>query len=191
MIEDGSLAALIAEHGLLILALLCLIEGPAATLAGGWLASMGLLPLGAVMVVAVLGEIVGDLLHYLAGRLVVPGLPAPWRSRLGLSDDRMQRLTAHFDRYGGATIVLAKVTHALGAVILLAAGAARMHPARFVLWAMAAGVPKVILLTGLGWHLGLTLSMDAGRIWPWALMTGALLLALAMGAMWRKGGGTL
>ncbi|MDP4034153.1 MAG: VTT domain-containing protein [Pseudorhodobacter sp.] len=189
MIESGPLAALIAENGLLVLALLCLVEGPAATLAGGWLASIGLLPLGGVLLVAVLGEIVGDLLHYLAGRLVMPWLPVRWRNRVGLSDQRMHRLDAHFARHGGGTVLLGKCTHALGAVVLVAAGAARMPPLRLLFWATIAGVPKVFLLTGLGWQLGLSVPVTTASAFWWSMLISALVLfALLMMRRARKRG---
>lgn len=189
MIEDSALAALIAENGLLVLMLLCLIEGPAATLAGGWLASIGALPLVGVLMVAVLGEIVGDLLYYLAGRLVMPWLPERWRNRIGLSDQRMQQVDAHFARHGGATLVLGKFTHALGAVVMLAAGAARMPPGHFLFWAMLAGVPKVFVLTGLGWQLGLVHPLIAGNAWLVPMLIAALmLLARIIRRAWRQPG---
>ncbi len=187
MIEGSALAALIAENGLLVLMLLCLIEGPTATLAGGWLASIGLLPLAGVLMVAVLGEIVGDLLYYLAGRLVMPWLPERWRNRIGLSDQRMQQVDAHFARHGGATVVAGKFTQALGAVVMLAAGVARMPPGHFLFWAMLAGVPKVFLLTGLGWQLGLVPPLIAGSAWLVPMLIAALmLLALIISRAWRQ-----
>lgn len=187
MIEDSALAALIAENGLLVLMLLCLIEGPAATLAGGWLASIGLLPLAGVLMVAVLGEIVGDLLYYLAGRLVMPWLPERWRNRIGLSDQRMQQVDSHFARHGGATVVAGKFTQALGAVVMLAAGVARMPPGHFLFWAMLAGVPKVFVLTGLGWQLGLVPPLIAGNAWLVPMLIAALmLLARIISRAWRQ-----
>lgn len=174
--ETGWLLQALVLHGLPLLALLCLIEGPLATLAAAWLAANGILPLGAVIAIALAGEILGDALHYGAGRAVLPRLSLRWRDRLGLSAPRIAALGAEFQARGAIFLLVGKFTHAAGALVLVTAGAVGMHFGRFMLWTSLAGLPKVLLLIALGWSLGLAQGL-AGSVWA-GLTLGVTVLAL-------------
>lgn len=175
------LLAQLSEHGLILLALLCTLEGPMATVAGVWLASFGILPLAPVLLIALGGEMLGDALHYGAGRVLLPVLGPRWRARLGLTEARVAALEAQYRSRGPLMLVVGKFTHAAGAAVLIAAGAARMDLRRFMLWTTAAGVPKIALLAGLGWGIGLAQGL-AGSIWL------GLTAAVTVGAgLWLAG----
>lgn len=154
MIAPDTLAGIVSAHGLTLLLPLSILEGPVVTVLAGWLSSLGLLDLRAVLGVAVLGDVLGDLLLYGLGRRVLPLLSRGWRRRLGLSAGRMAQLVRHFRDRGPRTLVLAKLTHSVGAPVLVAAGMARMPVLPFMLANLFAAVPKTLLLVGLGWTFG-------------------------------------
>jgi membrane protein DedA with SNARE-associated domain len=154
MIGLDQVQTLIAANGLLLMAPLAVIEGPIVTVIAAYLASLGLLDLRAVIVVAVLADLVGDTILYFVGRNGLGGLPGRWRTRLGMPAERVERLADHFRRKGGRTLVVGKLTHSAGAAVLVAAGTARMPFGAFLLFNLVATVPKVLVFAALGWVFG-------------------------------------
>lgn len=172
---------LITRNGLWVMAPIAVVEGPIVTVVAAWLASLGLLRLPAVIAVAIVADLLGDALLYALGR----SAPQRLRARLGLRQDRLARLSQHFDRRGASTLVLGKLTHSAGAAVLVAAGMARMPFGAFLWWNLVATLPKSLAFVALGWSLG----GAHARIGEW-ISTGSLLLLaglLAVGAvLWRR-----
>lgn len=150
---DGILQ-LIQTHGLLILAPIAVIEGPIVSVIGAYMAKLGYLNVFAVYAVVVAADLVGDMIFYELGRHGSRILSPKWQHRLRLDDARMEDLKAHFRTKGGRTLVVGKLTHSLGMVVLAAAGAARMNLVSFLWWNLVATIPKSALFVALGYSLG-------------------------------------
>jgi len=181
MIPPEALIGALADQGLWIVGLGSVVEGPIVAVLASFLASKGVFALGPLAAVLLAGDLLGDLGYYLIGRRGIGRVPAHWRQRLGLGPGRAEALVRHFDRHGGWTLVAAKLTHSIGAPVLVAAGIARMPLAPFLLFNLLASIPKTAALMALGWFAG-----DAyARIDLW-LGRGALVLLLvaAVGAAW-------
>ena len=103
MIQLETLAPLVAEFGLWIVAAAAIIEGPIVTVLSTALARQGLLPLVPLAAILLLGDLVGDLLHYALGRRGLAQMPRAWRRWLGLGPARALQLTRHFGQHGGKT----------------------------------------------------------------------------------------
>ncbi len=153
-LTTDTLLHLLQTDGLLLLFPLAVIEGPIVTVIAGWLVRLGYLAFGWSLLVLVIADLVGDSLLYGLGRWGIGALSPRWRTRLGLTADRLARVSAHFDRSGGWTIVAAKLTHALGFPTLVAAGAGRMAFLPFIMFNLAGTIPKSLLLLLLGYALG-------------------------------------
>lgn len=158
MADISNLTSLISSHGLLLLLPLGIIEGPIVTVAAGWLARLGLMAPYAAFAVLVIADLIGDSLLYSIGSHGVSRLPARIRRWIGLTDDRLGRVEAHFQTAGPSTLVFGKLTHSAGAAILVAAGSARMPFGRFLWWNLLATLPKSAVLFGVGWVFGQALS---------------------------------
>lgn len=185
MTGPEELMALVAAHGLPVVGLIAVVEGPIITVLAGWAAANGLLPLWPLAATVILADLAGDLGFYLLGRRGIGRLPAGLRRRLGLHPDRLARLAEQFRTRGGRILVLGKLTHSAGAVILTAAGTARMPLVPFLAYNTLATVPKSLAFLALG-HI-------AGHAWErietWIVKGSWLLLALlAIGALiwWRR-----
>lgn len=142
---DG-LIALLETYGLWVVFALSVIEGPFVVLAATALAKIGMLDLWAVWVIAILADLFGDALLYLAGRHLPDCLPARHRPRI-LRD----KAETMFHRSGARLIVVAKLTHFAGLPTLVAAGFGRMPFGPFLLWNLAATVLKVSAIVLVGW----------------------------------------
>lgn len=172
---SDTLTTLLQNYGLLMLLPLSIAEGPVVSALAGWLVKLGLLPLAGTYVVLVLGDLIGDALHYALGRFGGQWLSPHWRSRFGLdhkSDDWLMKL---FAENGGRTLVLAKLTHSLGFAALIGAGAARMPFGSFLWFNLLGTLPKSAAFLALGFGLGhLSGMLDA---WMWRASVIGLILA--------------
>lgn len=144
----------VSSYGYIALFLAMVAEGPIATVVAAFLASSGLLRIDAVFALAVAGDLTGDMLLYGLGRFgLVPG----WR-RLRRPDSPRQRqfarLKAHFEANAARFLVIGKLTHAAGFIVLLAAGAARVPMRLFVGCNLLATLPKAALFCALGFFAG-------------------------------------
>lgn len=153
-LTTDTIIQLLQNWGLLLLFPLAIIEGPIVTVAAGWIVRLGLWPFGWVLVTCVIADLAGDLILYGLGRGGARLLPHRWRSHLGLDDTRLATLASHFDRRGGRTLILTKLTHSLGLAVLPAAGAARMPIGPFMFWNFLGTLPKSLALLSLGYFLG-------------------------------------
>lgn len=182
-----AMTSLIQTNGLWLLFPLSVAEGPVVSIMAGWLVRLGMLPLVGAYVVLVLGDLVGDAMHYALGRFGADRLPARWRRKLAIDAASNDQLIRHFHQAGGRTLVLAKLTHSLGFAALIGAGAARMPFGLFLWFNLLATLPKSAVFLGLGYALG-HLSGQAGT-WMWWLTVGGFFAAvLAAGWLHRKRG---
>jgi membrane protein DedA with SNARE-associated domain len=144
----------LALYGYAALLPLMVIEGPAVTVIAAFLASQDLLDVWAVYAIAVLGDLIGDLLYYAAGRWTLQHLtdrPGRWATRLR---HRVAQLAPRIRTRAGAMLLFGKLTHSAGFAVLLAAGAAHVSVRRFLLFNLAGTVPKSLLLVVVGYWFG-------------------------------------
>lgn len=187
MVGLETVIQLVESHGLLLLAPLSVLEGPIVTVIAGYLVSLSLLNGMAAFVVVVVGDLVGDAAMYGAGRFGTGWLSRRWRDRLGLKEERIERLAGHFRDFGGRTLIFGKLTHSAGAVILVAAGAARMPFAVFLWYNLLGTLPKSLLFLLIGYGFGSAYA----SIDNWIFRGSLVLLGVAVvgGGIWfhRRG----
>ncbi len=185
MTEAADLADLVRTHGLALLLILSIIEGPIVTVLAAYLASQGLLPIGWVVAVAILGDVLGDILLYGIGRAGLAGVKTGRLRKFGVDPGTLGRLADLYRARGVQLLILAKLTHSAGAAAILGAGAARMAIPPFLAANLAAGVPKVLILALIGWEFGAA----SQEIQDWIMLLSAVvlvLLAVLAIAVWLK-----
>lgn len=173
-----TVTAFLSAHGLWLLAPAALIEGPLATLAAGALASKGALPLGGVIAVTTIADLVGDSLLWLAGRHLRHRIPRRLTRRITQTIP-----LSELRRNAGRILVFGKLTHCLGAPLLVAAGMARVPFLPFLGFNLAATVPKVTAFACLGWAFGTSIG-QSDRLLPASLALCALTLVTAL--LWLR-----
>lgn len=150
---EAGLAAFVAGYGLALLWPLAVIEGPIVSVVAGVLCSQGLLAWYWVYPLLVLGDLCGDLLYYAAGRLSHSWLHRVG-PRFGLPVARGEAMAGRVRDHDLRMLLIGKWTHAVGAFVLVAAGAARIGLSRFVVINLLATLPKSALLLGVGYYAG-------------------------------------
>jgi membrane protein DedA with SNARE-associated domain len=173
---------LLQAHGLVLVFLLAMVEGPIVTVLAAYLARLGNMDIVAVFVVVVLADLVGDAGLYLIGRYGHGGLPPRWRKRLGLDEKRQDMLDNHFRQSGGRTLILGKLTHSAGMLVLLAAGASRMRFGPFLFYNLVGTLPKSLFFLLIGYTLGYAYTAIDSYIFRASLTV--LVLILLAGLYW-------
>lgn len=160
------ISSAVSDYGYAALFIATLVEGPMATVFGAILASQGLMHIGGVFAVAVVGDLAGDLLVYGLGRSG-RRTALPFCRRVDFGRFRhLGPLLEQFRTHPGRVLVMAKLTHAAGFLVLFSAGAAKIPLWTFLGFNLLATLPKSGVLVLLGWFAG---SAWAGiDFWLWA-----------------------
>ncbi len=150
---DEILSLLIA-HPYLLLFPLVMIEGPLANIGAGELIAAGLARWAPAFTLVVAADLAGDTLYYLLGRSGRRPWAGQYLIRLGLDEEKLARLEGSFDRNGAKALVGAKIADFAAIPTLAAAGFAGMKYGRFLVWDLAATLPKSAALLVLGFFFG-------------------------------------
>lgn len=144
----------LALYGYFALFPLAVAEGPVVAVFAAFLASQGVLDLAPVYAVLVLADLVGDLLYYVAGRWLLGwlhGRKAGWAQRLRA---RAITLAPRIRARAGSMLLIGKLTHSAGFMVLLAAGAARVRIAPFIAYNLIGSMIKSAGLVAIGYWFG-------------------------------------
>jgi membrane protein DedA with SNARE-associated domain len=139
----GALASPLAHYGLWAILVLVAIEdfgvpvpGETVLIAGAVYAGSGQLNVVAVGIVGFLAAVLGDNVGYVIGRFGGRALALRWGKYVFLTDERLDKAEAFFNRHGGKIIVFARFVEGLRQANGIIAGITRMHWLRFVAFNM-------------------------------------------------------
>ena len=151
-----------------------IVPGETVAILGGVAASLGHVPVAAVLVVVVVAAIVGDTVgfevgRHLGGRVV----------RLRAFDRHRQRIDQAQDflgRRGGSAVFLGRWTAFLRAVMPALAGMSKMHYPTFLVWNAAGGIAWGSVVVTAGYLAG----RSYARVETWLGRGAAILVAVAV-----------
>ncbi len=131
-----------------------IVEGPIITIIAGFLSSSGYMNPIIVYMIAMAGDIIGDVVYYAIGRWGRTGFINRWGRWIGLNSQRVIRLEGHFKNHGGKTLLFGKWTQTLGAPILVAAGMVNMDFKKYMGFNILGSAPKIVVFILLGYYFG-------------------------------------
>jgi membrane protein DedA with SNARE-associated domain len=149
------IAQWLLNYRYLILFPLAVLEGPIVTVTAGLMSSLGLMNFYIVYVVVVAGDLVGDGLYYAVGRWGLRPLER-WGKYIGIHPEKLNQVEKHFADHGGKTLIAAKLSHAVGGIVLVSAGIARIPFKKFIFFNFWATLPKSLVLILIGYYFGNT-----------------------------------
>lgn len=138
----------------LVLLLATIVEGPIATVFAGFLSASGTMNIYLTFFIAVVGDLIGDILYYSLGRWGRDGLREKYGKYFGINREKIKALEGYYSSHSGKTILLSKIAHGVGTVFLFAAGASRMPLGRFILFNFIGTIPKSLALLSAGYFFG-------------------------------------
>lgn len=134
---------------------IAIFEGPIIIILSGFLTYLGFLNIYIILPVLILGDLVGDSLYYGVGRY---GSKLLWVKKignfLGYGEKSGKILKNHFNKHSIKTLLIAKLTHGMGAVAQVGAGIAEVDFFKFLLIQIIGVIPKTFTLFLIGFYLG-------------------------------------
>lgn len=137
-----------------ILLPIAVLEGPIITVLGGFFAAQGYFNIMIVYVLVIVGDLVGDGICYALGRFGGRRLISAYGHYVKITAVQVAQIEKHFARHTRKTLVIAKLSHALGIVVLIAAGVARVPFGEFLLFNFLPTLPKSLVLVLIGYFFG-------------------------------------
>lgn len=192
-----AIVALIAEYGLVLVFINVLVEQagmplpavPTLVVAGA-LSSVGKLPLGAVILVALVACLISDLAWYWAGRRFGATVMRTL-CRISLSPDScVKQSELRFQRWRGQILLIAKFVPGLSTIAPPLMGAMKLRPQIFLLFDALGSLIWIGLVVGLGYAFSqqidhvLFVLASAGTVAIEFLL--ALLLAYVLVKWWQR-----
>jgi membrane protein DedA with SNARE-associated domain len=133
---------------------LMIIEGPIVTILAAMLASLGAFAWPVVLLFSILGDSVGDVLLYGAGRKWGMGFARKFGKYLGFTEELVVKLGKHFEKHGGKTIFAVKSTTGLCWATFTTAGIVKMDFKKFLKYSLLGGVVWSGFLVAMGYFYG-------------------------------------
>ncbi len=149
----GTVLAWLLAYRYAILFPLTILEGPIVTIIAGFLAAGGVFNFWLVYLIAVAGDLVGDVIYYALGRWGGQGLRR-WGHYVGVTAAHLERVERHFENHSGKTLLWGKLTHAIGWITLASAGLARLPIKNFLWFNLLGTLPKTMIFLLLGYFFG-------------------------------------
>lgn len=145
---------LLSEYRYLLLYPLAIVEGPILAVIAGFLCMNHLLNPIIVYPVIVLGDITGDTVCYLFGRIGVPFFLKKILIKMGFHAEKVQRVKAYFDTNPRKTISLSKISLGIGIAGIYAAGAVKIPYRKFITICLITSLIQYIFYLGIGLLFG-------------------------------------
>ncbi len=152
-ITPNEISTLLINYGYFILFPIMVAEGPIVTIIAGFLSSLGYFNFFVVYAVAFLGDITGDVIYYLIGRWGGQKIVKKGKF-LGIKLNNIEKIEGHFKEHSGKTLLFGKLTHSVGAPILIAAGMAKIKINKFILYNVVGSIPKTFIFLIIGYYFG-------------------------------------
>ena len=149
---------LLYTYSYFVLFPLVVIEGPVTMIIAGFLVSLGFMDFLPTYLTIVSGDLVGDMIYYSAGRW---WLNKTYRGVLNFFNINMKfvrRLEITLKKNKGPVLFFGKLSHAIGGIILFAAGSAEIPVRDFLEFNFLATLPKSLILLAVGYYFGSTVS---------------------------------
>ena len=182
--------SLLTAYRYIILFPFVVFEGPIITVIAALLASLGYLNIFLVYAVVVIGDVTGDCIYYAIGRWGGKQFIARWGKYIGINLEKINQLENCFKKNGKKILIIGKLTHAVGIIVLTTAGIAKMNIKDFILFNFIPTLPKSLFLIILGFYFGQTYtkinSYLSGFTFFTILILALIFIAYLMPKIFRK-----
>jgi membrane-associated protein len=147
---------LILEHyKYLVIFPVVILEGPIITIISGFLVYLGHLNIYIAFLMLVVGDLLGDALHYWIGKY---WQKFSWVNKigyfLGYTESSKVLVNNHFKKHAIKTLIFAKFSHGVGTVIQIAAGIALVDFSKYILVNFFVTLLKTAILLFIGYYVG-------------------------------------
>lgn len=158
---------------------LAVLEGPIITIIAGFFSSLGFINFFGAYAVIVAGDLAGDVLYYVAGRVGGRRFIDKWGRYLGVGERQVESLEKQFSQRGDKLLFIGKMSHGVGGAFLVAAGIIKMPFNKFLSANFLATLLKSMLLLLVGFYFGQAYATINSYLEKITVITVGLALVLA------------
>ena len=133
-----------------------IFEGPVLMMASGFLYRTGFFEIVPLFTVILIGDLIGDIMWYVAGRYFAHPILQKKGSFVGINPERFEKINELFNKYHVKILIFSKLTLGLGFAvgILAAAGMAKIPFKKFMLINIIGEFFLVAILLSIGYFFG-------------------------------------
>lgn len=142
------------QYGYWAMLPLMIIEGPVATIIAATLSALGAFNVWLVLFFSILGDVVGDVIFYLAGYKWGMSFVENAGKYIGITEKLVLRMEKYFEKHGGKTIFAVKATTGLCWATFTAAGIVKMDFRKFLNYSFLGGIVWSGFLVSMGYFYG-------------------------------------
>lgn len=144
----------LGSYGYSLLFPIAILEGPIVSVLAGFLVSLHQFNFWLAFGVLVLGDLTGDMLLYAVGRWGSRSLLHKWGERLGITEAKLNQAERFYHNHSKKTLLFGKWSHALGMVVLVAAGTVKGKFWEFAWVNLLGTLPKTLFFVLIGYYFG-------------------------------------
>lgn len=137
-----------------LMLLLMIVEGPIVTLIAAFLASLGIFNIFFVFCLSITGDVLGDLILYLLGKIGGRRTLIKAEKILNIKQSVVEKLERKFEKNGAKIIFAVKSTTGLCWITFILAGAVKMNMKNFLRYSLLGGLVWSSFLVVLGYFFG-------------------------------------
>lgn len=142
------------QYRYLVLFPIMIFEGPIVTIIAGFLSSLGFFNFFIIWPVLVGADLIGDLIFYAIGMYGRERFILRWGKYIGINAERILKLESYFDKHTRKTLLFGKLSHGIGAPVLISAGIVRVKIWEFIWINFIATLFKILILLLIGFYFG-------------------------------------
>lgn len=165
---------------------IAVIEGPIITVAAGFLITLGVFNPLLAYIVIVIGDTVGDVLHYCVGYFGGKRFIERWGKYFGVSLESIAPLEKTFADKGHSFFFWGKALHGIGGALLIAAGLIRYPFGKFLVSNVLGTLVKSAVLLVIGFYFGHFLEKINSSLNVVAVITIVIVPVALIGYFWLK-----
>lgn len=156
--QVNQIFGLLYTYSYLVLFPLVIVEGPVVTIVAGFLVSLGFMDFIPTYLTIIAGDLTGDVLYYSAGRWWLNKTYKGVLKFFNINFKFVQKLEGAIKKNKRPFLFFGKLSHAIGGLILFAAGSAKIPLKDFLTFNFLATLPKSLILLAVGYFFGSTVS---------------------------------
>ncbi|MFA5889134.1 MAG: VTT domain-containing protein [Candidatus Paceibacterota bacterium] len=154
-LSSSDISFFLEQYKYLLIFPIAVFEGPIVTVISGFFIYLGLLNIYIVYILLAVGDLTGDVLHYVVGRYWQKSV---WIKKhgswFGYDENSEEFLENHFRKHKIKTLLAAKFFHGTGTVIQITAGIAKVNFLQYLWINLIMTILKTSALLFLGYYIG-------------------------------------
>jgi len=122
------------------------IEWPIISIIAGFIVSLGYMNFFLVYLILIISDIIGDILYYFLGKYYGIKLVNKYWHKIGLTQDKLEKLDISFEKNTWKILFIAKITHTFGMWVLIISGILKVKLSKFIFFNFIPNLLKSFIL---------------------------------------------